>query len=136
MFSRLCFVLLSMQTSFLRNLSFYMFQNRYMSSEVQSCPQNKTQKRNSCARCLLPHILSHLKPNRVGPAPPFFELSFRRFPFKNVCQGPKGRREQERRVLGKATLNFTTASRSPAQLVPRPEQRESLASQHHQYRVE
>lgn len=25
----------------------------------------------------------------MGPAPPVFELSFRRFPFKNVCQGPR-----------------------------------------------
>lgn len=89
MYSLLCFVLFSIQTSFLRNLSLFMSQNRYMSSEDQSCPQNKTQKRNSCARCLIPDILSHLRPNQVGPAPPFFELSLRRFPSKNVFQGPR-----------------------------------------------
>lgn len=83
-------------------------------------PTNKTHKGNPGPRCLTPHLLSYLMPNQVGPAPPFFELSFRRLPFKDTSQDPGGQREREWRVQRKATLTSLVPLVLRLQFVPRP----------------
>lgn len=70
-----------------------------------------------------------LMPNQVGPAPPFFELSFRRLPFKDTSQDPGGQREREWRVQRKATLTSLLPLVLRLQLVPRPRQRALPAPQ-------
>lgn len=91
------FVLFLMQTSFPRNLSSDIPQNRSMASEDQSCPQNKPQKGHSRSQCLIPDI--PLPYAESGGSCSTFPPTLRRFPFKNACRGPRAATTRARKCL-------------------------------------
>lgn len=124
-------VLFLMQTSFLRNLSSDIPQNRSMASEDQSCPQNKPQKGHSRSQCLIPDIL--LPYAESGGSCSTFPPTLRRFPFKNACRGPRAattRTRMEGAEQSNPSLHYSLSF--PCSNLLHVPDRKSLTREHHQ----